>query len=135
MDLESDLRAALESHLAALPNLPPVAWENGEYIERGGETYLEPRILPAEDVFSPTSAAGSTVAAGIYQIIVSVPAGQGRAEYAELLDRLRAHFPRALRIDQGAARVVVHKVWSGVGYRRGAFLRVPVSVRFRAHVI
>lgn len=132
MSLESDLRTALESRLATLPGLPAVAWENVEYTEREGVPYLEPRLLPAEDVFSPTSATGATVAAGIYQVIISVPTGRGRAEYAELLDALRAHFPRALTLDHGDARVVVHKVWAGAGYRRGAFMRVPVSVRYRA---
>lgn len=138
MASESELRQALEQHLAALPGLPPVAWENIDF-EQDGAAFLKANYLPAESIAVGVEQGGSDVLAGIFQITVCAPKGDGWAQAAALVDTIRLHFQRGSVLTAGATRVALHKVWSNspilsTSGNTGAgdnYYRVPVSVRVR----
>lgn len=138
MPAESELRQAIEERLAVLPGLPPVAWEGIDF-DQDGDTYFKADYLPAESIAVGINVGGSDVLAGIFQITVCTPKGNGWGEASGWVDTLRGHFARGTVLTAGGTRVAIHKVWSNspilsTSGNTGAgdnYFRIPVSIRVR----
>ena len=130
MATETELRAALDGHLAVMPGAPAIDWDNVG-LDQDQQTYLSQNLLPAEDVAVGVEVGGSDVLAGIYQIIINVPKGTGKAGHVAELERIKAHFVRSSSLTEGSTRVVLHKIWANGAVTDDTHYRVPVSIRYR----
>jgi hypothetical protein len=93
--MTSDVHAALDSHLAALADLPPIAWENVLFdAPADGSAYLRVTFLPGQSSWASLGEGTATHERGVYQVGVSAPFGAGSSEAEELADRVIAHFKR-----------------------------------------
>jgi len=45
-NIDTDIRAALESKLADIPNVPSIAYENVSFSPTTGQSYLEVKYIP-----------------------------------------------------------------------------------------
>lgn len=128
---ETNLRAALDKHLATMPGALPIAWEN-KGLDQANIMYLSQFLLPAETLSVGVAQGDSDVLAGIYQVTVNVPKGGGKADYLAETEKVKARFPRSSILNYGGTRIVIHKVWSNGALEDANFYRVPISIRYRA---
>ncbi len=131
---ESDLRNGLGAHLAAMPGVPPIDFENVG-LDPSTELYLSQRIFPAEDVTVGIEEGGTDILAGIYQIMINVPkppTDSGWGTYAAEIESIKAHFPRSGSIVSGSTRITFLKIFASGPLVDENYFRVPVSIRYRA---
>lgn len=130
MASEFELRKALDSHLDSMPGRPPVAWQDVTFTQTK-ELYLSQNILPTEGVTVGRAVGDSDVLAGLYQITINVPKGNGKAGHVAELERIKSHFTRSGSIVEGGTRVVISKIWASTAREDDTHFRVPVSLRYR----
>ena len=130
MAAETELRTALDNHLDNMPGRPPVDWDNVG-LDQTPTIYLSQNLLPAEGDTVGVEVGGSDVLAGLYQIVINVPKGSGKAGHVEELERIKARFVRSSSLIEGSTRVVISKVWANGAIPDDTHYRVPVSIRYR----
>ena len=130
MAQETELRTALDSHLDTMSGRPPVDWDNVG-LDQSPDIYLSQNLLPAEGDTVGVEVGGSDVLAGLYQIVINVPKGSGKAGHVAELERIKAHFVRSSSLVEGSTRVVISKIWANSAIPDETHYRVPVSIRYR----
>ena len=128
---ETNLRAALDKHLNTMPGALPISWEN-KGRDQDNEKYLTQFLLPAENISVGVQEGGTDILAGVYQVTVNVPKGEGKASYLTETEKVKARFPRSSKLEYGGTRIMIHKVWSNGALEDENFYRVPISIRYRA---
>ena len=127
---ETNLRSALDGHLAAMPGAPPIDWENVGF-DQNDQVYLSQMILPAEDISVGMEQGGTDVLAGIYQVMISTPKNTGKNTYVAEIERIKSRFARSSVIEFSGTRVAIHKVFASSAIVDDNYFRVPVSIRYR----
>ena len=130
MAQETELRTALDDHLDIMSGRPPVDWDNVG-LDQSPDIYLSQNLLPAEGDTVGVEVGGSDVLAGLYQIVINVPKGSGKAGHVAELERIKAHFVRSSSLVEGSTRVVISKIWANSAIPDETHYRVPVSIRYR----
>ena len=131
MTTETNTRAALDARLASMPDCPEVDWENVG-LEQPNGVYLSVAMVTAEDIAVGIERGGTDVAAGLYQITVSIPKGTGKKPFTDVYANIKSHFPRGLRMVQDGTAVIIHKVFAAPALSDDTHFRIPVSIRYRA---
>lgn len=127
---ETNLRAALDGRLNSMPNKPRIVWENTRDKQTGG-VYISQAYVTAEDIAVGIEQGGTDVLAGLMQLTVNAPKGGGKLAALTEVERIKARFPRGLRITQNGTAVVIHKVFSSPSLSDENYYRIPVSIRYR----
>lgn len=126
------ISAALSSHLAAMPDLPPVAWENAEFQPVDGESFLRESFLPGNGGILGMGDTGSNSFTGVYQISVFTKLGDYKLDAQNLVTDIADHFRRGQRITHSGQSVTLERVDMAQGRKSGGWWFVPVSIRWRA---
>ena len=120
------VHSALDGHLASIPDLPPVAWENALFEQpKDGSTYIRVAFMPATADMASLGTQGTIHERGIYQVGISAPVGMGSGEAEDLADRIMAHF-RNKTI--GTVRALVPR--RAQAMPDGSRLWLPVSIPY-----
>lgn len=133
--IEAQITEALLQRLAALTLSPSlkIAYPNVPFPKTGEtkpDTYLE-----AHQLRGPTDAVGISAwnqHQGIFQIDVVYLAQDGLIAPTEIADAVAAHFPRGLRLANGAVQVRIDepaKIAAPV--TDAPYIRTPVSISYR----
>ena len=109
----TDIRAALASHLMALPDLPDVAWENTAYTPEVGKPYLVPNVMWGESFQAEYGTNGLNREVGIYQIQCVYPDGEGAGPLNAMIDAVKTHFKRGTKITYNGLTVTITKCYPG----------------------
>lgn len=129
----SDIRQALETHLAALANHLPTAWENVPYTPALNTAYQWVWLLPAPSgnpMFGDVSEER-----GILQIQLYYPHARGSLAAQTEAQRIMDHFPRGLTLTQDGQRVLVHQwPYMSPGRIDNGWYVLTVSVPYSAFV-
>ncbi len=128
---EADLRNGLDTHLNAMPDRPPIAFENVDF-DQDDDLYLSQSLLPAEDTPVGIEQGGTDILTGIYQIMINIKKDLGRGPYVAEIERIKAHFPRSGTIIFGGTRIIFVKIFASSALIDQNFFRVPVSIRYNA---
>lgn len=128
------IETALGQRLAALPNVPPIAWPNANYDPKatGAVPYVE-------FVHSPVQRLDDTIDAsderqeGLALMTVVIARGQFTGPANALADAIAAHFPNGLRLPLSTGDDVMMAKPTDViqGFTDGIYWRVPVRVTYR----
>lgn len=119
---------ALRTHLNALADHPPIAYENQPYEPVVGSMWLRESFLPAETAPLTVADGGSMDFSGIYQVSVFAPAGSGAAAGQAVAEDVAEHFARGTAVGQGR----VQSVSIDPPVTEGGWWMIPVSIRYRA---
>lgn len=127
------IRQALETHLAALDNMP-TAYQNVEFDPPAGVPFQEAYVLPA-----PGRTLGlrqkTTLHRGIFQVNLCYPAGSGAGDVEARGKLLQAHFsPSETVLESGGVKVRIAGkpvIGAPVPGRPGLYV-VPVSIRYES---
>jgi hypothetical protein len=126
--------AALSGHLKAMPDAPPIAYENVLDFKPppNKDIWLIENILPSGGEWASLGA-GHTRYTGIYQVTVSALHGQGSGAAENVADRIIQHFtgkpPSHCLVLAGGVRIT-RPPTRGPALRDGPRIAMAVSVYF-----
>ena len=130
------IRAALETRLktwadAQAPPVP-IAWEDVPYTPTGAR-YVRAFLLPAETQ-TPAMTADYRLYAGLMQVSICVPSGQGPGASDALYESLKSSFDYQTKLTAtGGFTVLINRVPAKGPVMLGDGYRVlPVSIYYRA---
>jgi hypothetical protein len=134
----SDIRAALETALAAAVGAWPVAYENVAFTKPADGKYLQARILPAQPV-NYAGNAGFTKYHGLFNVMVIIPAcnsaegGPGNAEAQAAA--IMAYFARGTAFTAGTATVRIgESPYPAVATQTDDDYSLPVWIPWFCHI-
>ena len=83
-----DIRAALETTLNSVVDIPSVGWENAQFSPTTGQSYLKPRLIPTRREPAVRGINPQMFYQGIFRIECYVPEGNGPAAGDDLADKI-----------------------------------------------
>lgn len=101
-----DQSAALDAHLAAMPNLPSVAWEGLSFEPVQGQLYLK----PVNDQLQTMPETERDMTTGIYVVNIFTPAGESKAEMNLMADKIANWFKRGSELTYNGVKVIIENV-------------------------
>lgn len=126
------IRAALDTHLAAMPGLPPIAWEGESYAPVTGVTYAKVDLMPRFPD-NPTLSERLQDNGGIYQIGLYFPRGTETGDMDALVGTVQTHFAAGTSLAAGIINVRIEGTPAiSAGFPTGDRWLVPVSIRYRS---
>lgn len=132
--MNNAIETALGQRLAALPNIPPVAWPNANYDPKtqGAVPYVEFVHAPVQRV-DDTIDASDERQEGLALLTVIVNRGQFTGPANALADAIAAHFPTGLRLlmSNGDDVMIAKPADVLQGFTDGIYWRVPVRLTYR----
>lgn len=124
----NQIERALGLRLAAIADQTPIAWPNKDFTP--ATPYFEFRHVPTSRV-DETTGGGFAYQTGIALITVVVARDGFSTEANDLAQAVADGFPKALRLDAGAGKVVISAPASlGTPFVDGVYFRLPVSVSY-----
>lgn len=131
----TQIRAALETRLAALSNAPDIGWENTEFEPPEDEVSMLAYLLRADTVSRTLGVPEVTMEQGVFQVSVLAPRGAGSGAAEAVAEAVREHFPKGLSLDAGGVSVRIARRGSVTPARQdGAWHRIDVSIPYFCHV-
>ena len=126
------ISAALSTHLAAMPSLPSVSWENAPFEPVAGTVYLSENYLPATTTEVGIADDSSNQFIGVYQVSVHANSGDYKLEAQTLADNVTAHFARgtSLTYEGQSVRIEVSSIANAL--QEGDRYMIPVSINWRS---
>ena len=109
----------------------PVAHENAAH-DPDGAAFMEQTFTPSEGRLVGMSAGGSEVQAGVYQLLIKMPKGDGWGDAVDEVARIREHFTAEPILNEGTTRIIIERVWRSPSLPDDVYYKIPVSVRVRA---
>ena len=83
-----DIRAALETNLSSVADLPSVGWENVQFSPTTGQPYVKPRLIPTRREPAVRGTNPQMLYQGVFRIECYVPEGNGPAAGDDLADKI-----------------------------------------------
>lgn len=132
------VRALLESRLSAWAKArtPPirVAYQNVAFTPQTNETYLAAYLLPASTT-SITLEATDKVFAGVFQVSIVAPSGNGPGIAEAVAAELELLFPNALRLARDELGLItMSPVETGPLLIGDTTITAPTSFQYRAEI-
>lgn len=131
---QSNIRAALEQHLAALSPAMPTAYQNAEFAPVANTAYQEAFVLPVR----PRTIGlrqKRALHTGIFQVNLCYPAASGAGDAEARAGLLVQHFrPEDTTLEFGGTKVTFSgfgEIAGPVPGRPGLFI-LPVSFRYKS---
>lgn len=123
-----DIRAALETHLIGVSDLPEVAWENLTYSPTTGTPFVKPRLVPTIREPAHRGLNPQQYYQGIFRVDCFVPEGLGPASADNLADKIIDAFEATTDVSHNSTIVSIRYAEREQGMPDGAFFMVPVNV-------
>jgi len=127
MTIASKIINTLNTRLAQLSPLPPVAWPNVPFTPETGTLWIRADILPADAQLETLQYSEEHI--GIYQVSVFAPLDKGTGAAMNQADSIADHF--AAQRDLSGLRI--RSISVGQPIREESWLMVPVSIEYRVH--
>ena len=127
MTIASTIINTLNTRLAQLSPLPPVAWPNVPFTPSIGTLWLRADLLPADSALETIQ--GSEEHVGVYQVSVFAPLGRGTGSAMVQADAVADHFAA----DRDLSGLRIRSISVGQPIREESWLVVPVSIEYRVH--
>jgi len=126
------IRAALDTHLAAMASVPPIAFEGEDYAPVAGTTYAKADLLPRSPD-NPTLSERLQDNGGVYQIGLYFPRGTSTGVMDALAGAVQTHFAASTSLAAGIITVRIEGTPAiAAGFPTGDRWLVPVSIRYRS---
>lgn len=128
------IRAALESHLAAITPVMPVAYENVTFNPVVGVAYMRANLLP-NTPDNRVMGAVTYFERGLFQATICAPAGTGPGAADKQAQAVRSQFKRGVSLTSSGLTVnVTDTPKQSPGYVDGDRWCVPVSIAWQCQI-
>lgn len=126
------IRAALDTRLATMPGLPPIAYEGDNYAPVAEVTYAKADLMPRRPA-NPTLDEQTQDNGGVYQISLYFPRGTDTGTMDALAGAIQTHFAAGTRLTAGIISLRIEGTPAiSAGFPTGDRWLVPVSIRYRS---
>jgi hypothetical protein len=131
--IDKDIRAALETKLADIPNVPSIAYENVSFSPTTGENYLEVTYTPITRRPSVRGLNPQQRYDGIFTINCYVPEGAGPAAADTLAKDVMETYEATTKLTQGTTTVNIEFAERRQGIVDSPYYFIPVVVTWYAY--
>lgn len=124
------VRNILNSRLNSYTPTINIAWENVSFTPKTNQTHVRVNFVPSDTRPSARFKSAMVYEIGFYQLDVYAPQDQGTSTVDDLVEGLRAHFNRGVRLTDSDGNVVHISDTPSIsqGQREAGFYRVRVTV-------
>lgn len=122
-----DIRSALESTLAGITGLPPIAWENVAYSPTTGQGFIKVRYLPTARRPAVRGTNPQQRYQGVLQILVKMPENQGPGESQDTVEKILDAFEATTDLSFTNSETPPETVYVTIDYaeQAGAYVEGP----------
>lgn len=124
----NNIQIALDTALAAVPSIPPVAWANTKYTPVAGTTFVRPTLLPATSVLKTLNEYKNYP--GLYQIDIFTPLEKGEGAGLVVADAIKTYYEAHRRLVANSDTIFVKEVSLGKGERQDAWNHIYVEIKY-----
>jgi hypothetical protein len=123
-----DIRAALETTLSSVTDIPSVGWENVQFSPTTGQPYLKPRLIPTRREPAVRGINPQMFYQGIFRIECYVPEGSGPAAGDDLADKIMEAFDATTTVSYNGANLSIRYAEREMAEIDGPFYMIPVNI-------
>jgi hypothetical protein len=135
MTIVSDIRAALETHLATTPALPRIAYPNVPFEQNALAAHIEVDFSPTSRTPANRGPNPQYRHQGLFVLTVCVPEDQGSGQAYDIADVLLGRFAGSSDVLGFALPVSINTSEVLGDFKRPPFFCVPVSVSWYAYEV
>lgn len=132
-DLTPNIRQSFETALAAVADLPDIAWENITYKPVDIEPYIKPRLVPTRREPSSLGLNPQFLYQGYFLIECFTPEGQGPAAGDALAAEILEAFEATTDLVVGSNKIHFRYAERDLGATKGAHYMVPVRIGYQLY--
>ena len=123
-----DIRAALETTLNSVVDIPSVGWENAQFSPTTGQSYLKPRLIPTRREPAVRGINPQMFYQGIFRIECYVPEGNGPSAGDDLADKIIDAFEATTTASHSGTNVSIRYAEREMAEIDGPFYMIPVNI-------
>ena len=123
-----NIRAALETKLAAVSGVPSIGWENLQFSPTTGQAYVQPRLLPTLREPAVMGTNPQMYYQGVFRVICYVPEGNGPSAGDDLADKIIEAFEAATDVSYSGTIVSIRYAERESADIDGPFYMIPVNI-------
>jgi hypothetical protein len=127
MPILNDIRATLDTALAAVSGLPDIAFENAPFEQNAGTPHLRASLFLTSRRPATRGPDPQNRYQGIYQVVVAVPTDQGAGAAMDYADLIMTEFDGSSDIDGTPTVSIEYSETSGAVFSDPFYL-LPVNV-------
>jgi hypothetical protein len=128
-----DIRAALEVTLAAIPNMPPIAWENKSFTPDTAVGYIQVRQLPTARRPTVRGLNPQQRYQGVFQLLVKMPENKGPNPAQTVVTALINAFEATTDLSHDTTFVTIDYTEQVGGFTDSPFYTIPVNVNWYSY--
>ena len=132
-NIDTDIRAALESKLSDVPDVPSISYENVPFSPTTGQSYLEVKYIPVTRRPSVRGTSPQQRYDGILAINCYAPEGQGPNAADTLAKNVMETFEATTKLTHNSKTVNIEYAERQQGFVDSPWYFVPVSIRWYAY--
>ena len=123
-----DIRAALETTLSSVTDVPSVGWENVQFSPTTGQPYVKPRLIPTRREPAVRGTNPQMFYQGIFRVECYVPEDNGPAAGDELADKIIDAFEATTDVSYSGTIVSIRYAEREMAEIDGPFYMIPVNI-------
>jgi len=123
-----DIRAALETTLNSVVDLPSVGWENAQFSPTTGQSYVKPRLIPTRREPAVRGINPQMYYQGIFRVECYVSEGNGPAAGDDLADKIIEAFEATTTASFSGTNVSISYAEREMAEIDGPFYMIPVNI-------
>ena len=123
-----DIRAALETTLSSVTDVPSVGWENVQFSPTTGQPYVKPRLIPTRREPAVRGTNPQMFYQGVFRVECYVPEDNGPSAGDDLADKIIDAFEATTDVSQGSTIVSIRYAEREMAEIDGPFYMIPVNI-------
>lgn len=123
-----DIRAALETSLSSVTDVPSVGWENVQFSPTTGQPYVKPRLIPTRREPAVRGTNPQMFYQGVFRVECYVPEDQGPSAGDELADKIIDAFEATTDVSYSGTIVSIRYAEREMAEIDGPFYMIPVNI-------
>lgn len=123
-----DIRAALETTLSSVTDLPSVGWENVQFSPTTGQPYVKPRLIPTRREPAVRGTNPQMFYQGIFRVECYVPEDVGPSAGDDLADKIIDAFEATTDVSYSGTIVSIRYAEREMAEMDGPFYMIPINI-------
>jgi len=126
--IHSDIRAALESKLANIAGIPPIAFDNVPYDPTTGTSFIKSSYIPVTRVPAVRGLNPSQLYKGLYSVTVYCPEGNGPGVADGIANTVIENFEAATDVSLNSFNVSIDYAERQQGFLDTPWYYIPINI-------
>lgn len=132
-DIHKDIRAALESHISNITDVPSVAYENVSFSPTTGQSYIEVQYIPTTRRPTVRGLNPQQRYEGVLRLLCYAPEGSGPAAAETIAENVIEAFEATTKLTHNTTTVSLDYAERERGFLDSPWYFIPVSIGWYAY--